>query len=103
LFVASNEPPPRRRVRTFKPYRPAPQLTRDAVMGTFSDWQERLAERIRAADGVDLRRARRRSPILPLVRWSLGTMFAGVLAHERRHIWQARQVRNDRGFPEAGP
>jgi hypothetical protein len=28
-------------------------------------------------------------------------MFALALAHERRHIWQARQVRNERQFPEA--
>jgi DinB family protein len=100
LFVASNEPPPRRRFRAFKGYRPARRLSRGTVMTAFSGWQDLLAERIEAADGLDLRRARRRSPIVPLVKWSLGTMFAVVLAHERRHIWQARQVRNDRRFPE---
>ena len=101
LFVTSNEPPPRRRFRAFKPYRPPSHLSPDTVMTGFSSWQERLAERIRQADGLDLRRARQRSPILPIVKWSLGTMFALVLAHERRHIWQARQVRNERRFPEA--
>ena len=100
LFVASNEPPPRRRFRAFKPYRPSVRLSHDAVMNAFSAWQDRLVERIKRADGLDLRRARRRSPILPIMKWSLGTMFALVLAHERRHIWQARQVRNERRFPE---
>ena len=68
-------------------------------MSAFSDWQEPLAER-------DYRGRRPRpSPRhgadadLPLMKWSLGTMFALVMAHERRHIWQARQVRNDRRFP----
>ena len=61
-------------------------------MSAVSGWQDRLAERIAAADGLDLRRARRRSPMLPVMKWSLGTMFALVLTHERRHIWQARQV-----------
>jgi hypothetical protein len=28
-------------------------------------------------------------------------MFALVLTHERRHIWQARQVRNQSSFPSA--
>jgi len=42
---------------------------------------------------------RQRSPILPIMKWSLGTMFALVLAHERRHIWQARQVRTAKDFP----
>ena len=101
LFVASNEPPPRRRFRAFRAYRPPACLSPDTVMSAFSSWQDRLVERVKGADGLDLRRARRRSPILPIMKWSLGTMFALVLAHERRHIWQARQVRNERRFPEA--
>jgi hypothetical protein len=70
-------------------------------MNAFSAWQDRLVERVRRADGLDLRRARRRSPILPIMKWSLGTMFALVLTHERRHIWQARQVRNEQRFPDS--
>lgn len=101
LFVAWSEPPVRRRGKTFKPFRPATRLSRDAVMDAFSGWQDRVSERIHSADGLDLRRARRRSPILPVMKWSLGTMFALVLTHERRHIWQARQVRNTKGFPES--
>ena len=101
LFVASNEPPVRRRFKAFKPYRPHPRLERHVVMTAFSGWQDRLSERIHAADGLDLRRARRRSPILPLLKMSLGTMFGLVLTHERRHIWQARQVRNQSSFPSA--
>jgi hypothetical protein len=68
------------------------------VRQEFLDWQDRLAERIRLADGLDLRLASHASP-LPLWQWTLGTYIAVCLAHERRHIWQARQVRNERGFP----
>ena len=68
------------------------------MLDEFMNWQTALGERIRGADGIDLRRARHKSPVAPLS-WSLGTMFAVVLAHERRHTWQARQVRNDRAFP----
>jgi hypothetical protein len=99
LFVAWSEPPVRRRGKAFKRYRPTPRLSRQAVMDAFSGWQDRLSERIHSADGLDLRRARRRSPILPIMKWSLGTMFALVLTHERRHIWQARQVRTTKSFP----
>lgn len=98
-FVGATEPPPRRRFPARKAYRPAPGLDPDAVMTAFAGWQDRLAERVAAADGLDLRRVRQRSPIVPLVKWTLGGMFAIVLAHERRHIWQAREVRNDRRFP----
>ena len=65
----------------------------------FMDWQEKLGERLVHADGLDLRRARHRSPAIGIFRWSLGTMFAVMLAHQRRHIWQARQVLNQPGFP----
>jgi hypothetical protein len=93
-FVKSNEPPVRRRYRALRRLRPQTGKGLSAVMDEFIGWQEQLTERVRQADGVDLRRARRRSPVLPIVRWSLGTMFAVTLAHERRHIWQARHVRN---------
>jgi hypothetical protein len=32
--------------------------------------------------------------------WSLGMFFAVMLVHERRHIWQARQVRNHPDFAQ---
>jgi hypothetical protein len=93
LFVAWQEPPPRRRFRAFRAFRPAAGGAVEGVMNEFMTWQDQLEERIRRADGVDLRRARQRSPILPVVSWSLGTMFALALGHERRHIYQAKQVR----------
>lgn len=94
LFLRSTEPPPRLRMRAPRVLVPAPDKPMDAVLGEFNVWQDRLGERIRLADGLDLRRARARSPAFPLVRWSLGSLFAITLAHERRHLWQARQVRN---------
>ena len=100
LFVASNEPPPRRRFRAFKALPPgAPPLARrghECLFGLAGP--PRGAHQ--AADGFDLRRVTAPIAVLPLMKWSLGTMFALVLAHERRHIWQARQVRNEKGFPE---
>jgi len=71
-----------------------------AVRQEFLEWQDQIAERIRQADGLDLPRARARSP-LRVWKWSLGTFFAVALAHERRHIWQARQVSNEQGFPRS--
>jgi hypothetical protein len=36
-----------------------------------------------------------------MVRLPLGAYFHFILAHDRRHLWQARQVRNAAGFPAA--
>jgi len=99
IFLRLSEPPPR--IRFKAPGAVKPKLTRPlaAVRSDFMTWQDRLDERIRQADGLDLQRARHRSP-MPLWQWSLGTFLAVALAHERRHIWQAREVRNASGFPQ---
>jgi hypothetical protein len=94
LFIQMNEPPPRLRMRAPRALLPAPAASMDAIVAEFMTWQDRLKEGIRNADGLDLRRARGPSPAFPLVKWSLGGMIAITLAHERRHLWQARQVRN---------
>jgi hypothetical protein len=93
LFVQTLEPPPGFRLPTTKPFKPERALQAADVLSEFMTWQDEFSERLRRADGLDLRRARVRSPFLSLVRYSLGSAFAGFLAHERRHLWQARQVR----------
>ena len=99
LFLGLSEPPPKVRFRAPARFRPAAARPPDGVGREFMDWQEKLGERLVHADGLDLRRARHRSPAIGIFRWSLGTMFAVMLAHQRRHIWQARQVLNQPGFP----
>ena len=102
LFVGSQEPPPRLRFPAFKAFVPPPTLPRNDVISRFLDWQEQLDLRLLRADGVDLRKAKQRSPVMPIVTWRLGTLFALTLAHERRHLWQAREVRIHPQFPVEG-
>jgi len=96
--VRTNDAPARRRFKAPKRVRPAASRPMDDVRAEFLHWQDELAARLQAADGLDLRRAKYKSPI-PLVKWSLGTFFQLMLAHERRHIWQARQVLQHAAFP----
>jgi hypothetical protein len=96
--VRTNDAPPRRRFKAPKPVRPLSPKPLDAVRSEFLRWQDELDARLIGADGLDLRRAKHQSPI-PLVKWSLGAFFQLMLSHERRHVWQARQVRQDRDFP----
>ena len=68
---------------------------------TLARW-DRLNQELRAcflsAEGLDLRGVRVRSQFGP-VSFSLAATFLILLAHDRRHIWQARAVRNASGFP----
>ena len=89
----SMEPPAKRRLPAPAMLRARGPLARDAVMTRFMEMQDAIAERVRRADGVDLRRAKVKALFGPF--WfSLGQSIQLALAHERRHIWQARDVRN---------
>ena len=59
-----------------------------------------LQKLARDLEGIDLQRVKVRSP-LPLLKMSLGARLQLTCAHGRRHLYQARQVREDRKFPAA--
>ncbi|MFW6192910.1 MAG: DinB family protein, partial [Gemmatimonadota bacterium] len=100
------EPPPRLKIRaprSIRPRRPAaggPEQSPDAdPLREFLALRDRLGERLQAADGLDLGGIRVASPFISFLRFDLGSAFRIVAAHERRHLWQARQVRKEDRFP----
>ena len=101
-FADEMEPPPRRRMKTFRRLVPGPAVDRRRVLADFDAVQRTLATLIVEARGTDLGRARFSSPFFKLLRVSLGAGFEITLAHNRRHIWLAREVMADPGFPRAG-
>ncbi|MGH7530700.1 MAG: DinB family protein [Gemmatimonadales bacterium] len=94
-MVRSMEPPVKRRLRTVSIFAvPAGGYYEVAqVLPEFQAIRDALAERIRQADGLDLRGLKVISPASRLFRMPLGAYFQFVIAHDRRHLWQARQVR----------
>jgi len=98
-LVRDMEPPARRRYRTVNRLVPGSDGRTDAVHQEFVALREALARRVRDADGLDLKRAKVQSPVTRLLRMPLGAYFAMILAHDRRHLWQANQVRAAAGFP----
>lgn len=99
-FIHSMEPPVRRRVKTARAFIGAAELPVEATLATWRHLHEQLAQRITASEGLDRRRIKVRSQFGP-ISLSLGATFVVLLAHERRHLWQAREVRLDAGFPTA--
>ena len=92
LMVRLAEPPPRIRFQSPPHYQPATNRSRHEVMAAFRAYQVQFIDRLRQANGLDLTRARVRSPVANWIRISLGTGFLVMLAHERRHLWQARRL-----------
>jgi hypothetical protein len=99
MFVRMLEPPPRFRVKTPAAFQPPPARTRHEIVAAFRAYQVQYVDRLRQANGLDLARARVRSPVASWLLLPLGCGFAAITAHERRHLWQATRVAETPGFP----
>lgn len=99
MMIASMEPPPRWKMKT--PMKKSAGSTHRAadVLSEFDRVRDELTQRVRQSDGLDLARIRTISPVNRLIRMPLGAYFHFILAHDRRHLWQARAVRGAPGFP----
>ena len=99
MMIASMEPPPRMRMKTPLNGSAGDDHRVADVVPEFVRVRDLLAERVRRSDGLDLAGIRTISPVNRLIRLPLGAYFAFILAHNRRHVWQGRQVRGSPDFP----
>ncbi|MDA1183895.1 MAG: DinB family protein [Acidobacteria bacterium] len=99
MMVYFVQPASTPRTRAPIAFRPTPGRSRHDVMAAFRAYQVQYIDRLHQANGLDLARARVTSPVMRWVRMPLGSSFAAMLAHERRHLAQARRVISAQGFP----
>jgi hypothetical protein len=103
-FIASMEPPIRSRMKAPKTYEPPPEADPDRTLAEYLRVSSELRRLAASSEGLDLRRVKTILPALPpllraIVRMPLGARFALIGAHDRRHLWQAEQVREHPNFP----
>jgi hypothetical protein len=101
ILVWSMEPPPRFRMPSPRDLRPDTTWAPAEARHRYLVAQQDLLSLLDRAAGLDLKNVRVRVPEPPRSRLALGTVLAFLLAHERRHLWQATAVRNTDGFPTA--
>lgn len=99
VFTHLMEPPVRLRVNASIEMRPGPERSKRETLAGFRAYQVQYVDRLRQANGIDLARARARAPTLSWIRIPLGSAFALMASHERRHLWQARRITQEEGFP----
>ena len=100
-IVAFMEPGAGRPVRTTAALTPPADVSLAEAVRVFEHSQAMLRGALAEVEGLDLGSARVRSPVAPVLSFSLGTAFAVLAAHERRHLAQARRVIEAPGFPVA--
>jgi hypothetical protein len=92
LFVASLEPPVKRRTSAPGKIKPQPSRNREEILRAYREAHDRIQHLIDRAVSVDVNRATFANPFLPLIRVKVSTGFNVIAAHDRRHLWQAEQV-----------
>jgi hypothetical protein len=80
------------RGRAQRLFLPAPSRSRQEVMAAFRAYQVQYVDRLRQCNGLDLSRARTASPVWRWLPIPLGSAFALLIVHERRHLAQAQRV-----------
>lgn len=91
----SLEPPPMflSRLKTTEMFQPVNIEPLGEVLPTFLALQEQLKVCADAANGLPLDRIKVVSPFNTRVKYNLLSCFHILLAHERRHLWQAERVK----------
>ena len=98
-FLKTMEPPVTRRFPAPRNIIPRIHKSRDDIMRSFRDGHDRLRGMIRAAADIDVNRAKFTNPFFKMFRLRVGTGLRIGPAHDRRHLWQAENVRKAPGFP----
>jgi len=99
-FLRLMQPPVKRRFKAPPKFQPSPRLKMTDVLAEWGRIHTRLEDLLHDASGLDLARIKITSPVNSLIRYPLGVAFWIQLAHDRRHLWQGRNVRNLPVFPQ---
>ena len=98
-LVKQLSPEAKRKMPAPKVFRPAEGSAIKAPLERFLQQQERFLGFVNDARGIDYNKTRLRSPVTPLMRYSLADAFVMTVVHGQRHLAQARRVRETSGFP----
>jgi hypothetical protein len=98
LFFRELHPETTRRHRAQKLFRPDDKPPA-ASWRHFLAGQATLLALLREAGELPLNRIKVSSPVMPLLRFTLGDALAVLVVHEQRHLRQAQRVRADEYFP----
>ncbi len=93
-FIENLEPPVKRvKVKAPKEVIPASRKTADEVLTAFADSHRGIRQVIDESTGMDLNEITFVNPFARLLRPRLGTGLLILMAHERRHLWQAANIK----------
>ncbi|WP_018343798.1 DinB family protein [Cytophaga aurantiaca] len=90
-FIEMMLPGSGKKYKAFKKHVPESDLDAAAVVSTFIHQQELLLSYLRIAHSQDLNRIKIPISISPFIKLKLGDVFQFIIAHNERHIEQAKR------------
>jgi hypothetical protein len=103
-FIASMDVPVKKKFKAPKSYMPPADAEPAATIAEYARVSAELRRLAVSANGLDLARVKTEMPALPqplrlFVKMALGARLTVLTTHDRRHLYQAEQVRNHDRFP----
>jgi len=99
-FIKGMEPPVRMRFKALAKVTPTEGGDAQEARQAFLASHAPVRRVLEFWDRVDFNRVRFKNPLVPLIRFTVGTGLMVINAHDRRHLWQAERVQDAAGFPK---
>ncbi len=93
-FIKSMDAPPGRKFRSPGKAIPDASMNREEVLAGFLSSHDAIRSLISECGEIDLNKVRFRNPFIGILRFTVGTGLLVMMAHDRRHLWQAREIRS---------
>jgi hypothetical protein len=93
-FIKSVEPPVKRKFKNPARWTPDSNHSIKELSDEYTALQDRYIDLLKRSKGLDIMRVKLPSPATSLLRFSIYEMFHVNAAHQRRHLWQANNVKN---------
>lgn len=95
-IIKFTKPPYAIKIKTASPFEPepSPQLNRQQVLVDYMQLQDSFIAQLEIIrqNNIDLENNKTNNPILKFLPMPLNACYGLVLAHQERHMWQARQI-----------
>ena len=101
LFIAKMEPPARTKFKSGNKVAPSAQGDAQIALTEFNESHVAVRQLMENWRRVDLNRVRFKNPFVPMLRFTVGAGLMIINAHDRRHLWQATNVKQCGGYPAA--
>jgi hypothetical protein len=101
LVLNAVKPETKRKLKAGKDFQPANSEIPADIVSRFETQQKQISELMNSTHELNLRQVIITSPVLGIVTYSLFDAYRIIVAHDQRHLAQAKRVMASDGFPKA--